>query len=87
MDVSDTIIAVSSPPGRSQRALLRLSGPDACALVDLAQAERGCRRHVLALPEGTLPVLALISRAPSTSSLITCRVLARGVSLLPSLII
>ena len=66
MDVSDTIIAVSSPPGRSQRALLRLSGPDACALVDLAQAERGCRRHVLALPEGTLPVLALISRAPST---------------------
>lgn len=66
MDVSDTIIAVSSPPGRSQRALLRLSGPDACSLVGLADPERGCRRHVLDLPEGGLPVLALISRAPAT---------------------
>ena len=66
MDVSDTIIAVSSPPGRSQRALVRLSGPDACSLVGLAEADRGCRRHVLHLPEGDLPVLALISRAPST---------------------
>lgn len=66
MDVSDTIIAVSSPPGRSQRALLRLSGPDACSLIDLSDAGRGCHRHVLSLPEGGLPVLAMVARAPST---------------------
>ena len=66
MDVSDTIIAVSSPPGRSQRALLRLSGPDACALVGLQNAQRGCARHELMLPEGVVPVLAMVARAPAT---------------------
>ena len=66
MDVSDTIIAVSSPPGRSQRALLRLSGPDACGLVGLQEASRGCVRHELVLPDGVVPVLALVARAPAT---------------------
>ena len=66
MDVSDTIIAVSSPPGRSQRTLVRLSGPDACRLVGLQDAGRGCVRHELPLPEGSLPVLALVARAPAS---------------------
>ena len=66
MDVSDTIIAVSSPPGRSQRTLVRLSGPEACRLVGLQDAGRGCLRHELLLPEGSLPVLALVARAPAS---------------------
>ena len=35
MNVADTIIAIGSPPGRSQRTLLRLAGPDAFRVCDI----------------------------------------------------
>ncbi|MEC9157017.1 MAG: GTPase [Planctomycetota bacterium] len=66
MDVSDTIIAISSPPGRSRRTLLRLSGPDAFGLLGLSDPPRGCSRHEVELPEGRLPVVALVARGPAS---------------------
>ena len=68
MNITDTIYAVSSPPGRGQRAILRLSGPDACALLDLEEAERGSGQTRVSIGEEELPALILISRAPNSFS-------------------
>ena len=68
VNVADTIVAVSSPPGRSQRAILRVCGPDACALLGLEDSERGCAIGRVPIGDEELPTLLLVSRAPSSYS-------------------
>lgn len=64
MQQGDTIIAVSSPPGRSARSLVRISGPGAFAAVP--QPPDGSRTGRVKLPilQEELPALALWYRAP-----------------------
>lgn len=77
MDLDDTIVAVSSPAGPAERAILRLSGPDAVAVGDrlfrpnggatLAEwptyAAAPGRVH-LAEPPCKVPAVAYLMRAP-----------------------
>ena len=44
MNVADTIIAIGSPPGRSQRTLLRIAGP---ALVVTSSIRFAASAHVV----------------------------------------
>jgi tRNA U34 5-carboxymethylaminomethyl modifying GTPase MnmE/TrmE len=79
-DCSDTIVAVSSPPGRSARGVLRLSGSRSFAVIERLAPPSG-REHPLAdrLPDrqlaacrlrwggtDTIPVLVARLRAPRT---------------------
>jgi tRNA modification GTPase len=57
MHLGDTIIAVSSPPGRGPRGLIRLSGPEAHAHLALPAERFGTVRLHLSI--GELPALAL----------------------------
>lgn len=66
MNVADTIIAIGSPPGRSQRTLLRLAGPDAFRVCDIEDPVRGLRPSTFALDEGSLPVLRFIAPGPDS---------------------
>ena len=66
MNVADTIIAIGSPPGRSQRTLLRLAGPDAFRLCDIDDPVRGLEPSSLALEHQALPVLRLIAPGPES---------------------
>lgn len=74
MTASETIVAVSSPPGRSPRGLIRIAGPAALGVLDtLVNADPG-RGEERGLPERTLtpvrlksppiPALLLLFRAP-----------------------
>jgi tRNA modification GTPase len=74
MNTSDVVIAVASPPGRSARGIVRLSGASLdrlvgkllfdCAGMPLA-VSRACRPARFRLTDSlTLPVLALIAPAP-----------------------
>ncbi len=75
MRFGDTIAAIATPPGRSGRALLRLSGPRARDVLCAMDAPRdamekaggpaafGVRWRTGA---GSLPVLAVCSRAPGS---------------------
>lgn len=74
MRPGDTIVAPASPPGRSHRALVRISGAGAPALLaraGLREADvpwsRGCAPARLRLAPGLmLPVLLLTYRAPAS---------------------
>ncbi len=82
MPTGDTIAAVASPPGRSPRALIRVSGPDApaiaerlCALTDFPRAVRPARCSLPASPPRSdapvgpplaLPLIALTFPAPNS---------------------
>ncbi|MCK4871833.1 MAG: 50S ribosome-binding GTPase [Phycisphaerales bacterium] len=64
MQLGDTIIAVASPPGRSPRGLIRLSGPDSHALVANLPPRIG--RIRLNLDTCELPALAIRFSAPAS---------------------
>ena len=69
MDITSTIVAISSPPGRSARGLIRVSGPECAALLapHLADADlsvRGVVNTRLCIGERDLPVLLLQMPAP-----------------------
>jgi tRNA modification GTPase len=72
MPIGDTIAALSSAPGRSSRAVVRLSGPATrevlAAVLDAPPApfERSCGRSRLRLGSGSLPILLATYRAPSS---------------------
>lgn len=66
MNLSDTIVAVSSPPGRGQRSLVRLSGPAAFVITGLEGAPRGCRPVRIEIDGGSLPALAVIAPGPGS---------------------
>ncbi len=66
MNLSDTIVAVSSPPGRGLRGLIRMSGPDALRIAGLEGATRGCQRFRLALEGATLPSLGIVAIGPAS---------------------
>ncbi len=76
MDTTATILAVSSPPGRSARGLVRVSGREAFALASEAvllpeDAEvccRGIRVARLRLGDHLLPVLLLTAVGPGTAT-------------------
>ena len=68
MNVADTIFAVSSPPGRSQRAVLRVCGPEACKILGLEEAQRSCSIGRVFIGEEALPTLLLVSRSPQSYS-------------------
>jgi tRNA modification GTPase len=72
MPLGDTIAALGSPPGRSARAVIRLSGDatrEVLATVldgGAAPFERRCRPARLRLGSHTLPVLLATYRAPAS---------------------
>lgn len=81
MSLDDTIAAIASPPGRSPRAILRVSGPATKSLLDSiltvrngaepSQPSRGAFAAILDLPSRTadalsLPVLVLRFVAPKS---------------------
>ena len=72
MLADDIILAVASPPGRSPRGIIRMSGPGALDLLsatlersgDQRLRTRGLHRARMQLPDGALPVLALVMPGP-----------------------
>jgi tRNA modification GTPase len=69
--VTDLIVAVASPPGRSARGVVRLSGPGAFDAIDCAAGggaplprRRGAHLVRLALLGGPLPAVAIVAPAP-----------------------
>ncbi len=74
MDTTATILAVSSPPGRSVRGLVRVSGPEAFPLVSAAVApppapeSRGIGVARLHLGDQRLPILLLTAPGPRTAT-------------------
>lgn len=79
MNLEDTIVAVSSPPGRSLRGIVRLSGPDSACIAgsffkpdtykSLTAAMDSSDRPqsvfgCMQLENGTLPSMALLFRSP-----------------------
>ena len=66
MNVADTIIAIGSPPGRSQRTLLRLAGPGAFRVCDITDPVRGLRPYVFEVGTHALPVLRFIAPGPDS---------------------
>jgi len=69
VDPSSTIIAIASPPGRSPRAIIRLSGTHTLNLISSASdlpstSPRGLHRLRLSLKTIALPTLALTFPAP-----------------------
>lgn len=76
MDTTATILAVSSPPGRSARGLVRISGPDAFRLIadrlvpmlDVGAVDRGMSGRRLRIGDHELPVLVLLAPGPGTAT-------------------
>ncbi len=74
MDITDTIVAVSSPPGRSPRGLVRLAGPGALAVLEALvegadPRPRLVRRGRLRGPSlPPLPILYTCFRGPASYS-------------------
>ena len=76
MDATATILAVSSPPGRSARGLVRISGRDAFALMrlrlDPCPPDEGVPRSIiparLQFGDADLPVLVLTAPGPATAT-------------------
>ncbi len=76
MDATATILAVSSPPGRSARGLVRISGRSAFALMrlrlDPCPPDEGVPRTIiptrLQFGVGDLPVLVLTAPGPATAT-------------------
>ena len=76
MDTTATILAVSSPPGRSARGLVRISGHDAFALLrlrlDPCPPDPGMPRAIvparLQFGDAALPVLVLTAPGPATAT-------------------
>ena len=76
MDTTATILAVSSPPGRSARGLVRISGRDAFALAahvvprppGADAFDRGIAVARLRLDDRLLPVLLLTAPGPRTAT-------------------
>ena len=66
MNPADTIMAVSSPPGRGQRALLRLSGPAAIRITGTEGLARGCHLGRPGIEGPVPPMLLLIAPGPSS---------------------
>lgn len=70
--MGDTITALSSPPGRSARAVVRLSGPATREVLGTVLEgparpfERECFKGRLRLGEASLPVLVATYRAPAS---------------------
>ncbi len=64
MNVADTIIAIGSPPGRSQRTLLRIAGPDAFRVCDITDPVRGLRPCRFMIGPRELPTLRFIAPGP-----------------------
>src|SRR5262245_16664468 len=69
MHLGDTIVAVSSPPGRSPRAMIRISGPGTeDVLQDLQAAKSSGRRASSAVARLTdtleLPILLCVYKSP-----------------------
>ncbi|MCC6660547.1 MAG: 50S ribosome-binding GTPase [Phycisphaerales bacterium] len=67
MRLGDIIVAVASPPGWAARAVIRLSGPGAWAMLsgvlDTAVTQRGCRAARLRFGPSGLPALLLAQAA------------------------
>ena len=66
MNPSDTIVAISSPPGRGRRGLIRLSGADARRIARLDDVGRGCHRVNLDVDGCALPTLAVVAPSPAS---------------------
>ena len=66
MNPSDTIVAISSPPGRGRRGLVRLSGADALRVTGLEDVGRGCHRVGLDIGGCELPTLAVVAPSPGS---------------------
>jgi tRNA modification GTPase len=66
VNLSDTIVAVSSPPGRGRRGLVRLSGQDALRVAALEEFGRGCHRVTFDLDGDELPTLAVVAPSPGS---------------------
>ena len=64
MNVADTIIAIGSPPGRSQRTLLRIAGPDAFRVCDIVDPVRGLSPCRFVIGSHELPTLRFIAPGP-----------------------
>jgi len=63
---ADTIVAVSSPPGRAQRGIVRMSGSSALAIAGLEGLERGCHHIRLELDGRPLPAIAVVALGPAS---------------------
>ncbi|MFK7788145.1 MAG: tRNA modification GTPase [Phycisphaeraceae bacterium] len=66
---TDTIVAVSSPPGRSMRGLIRMSGPGVSMVLDHLLDDATCPPRTLTpvrLSEPTLPALLLRFENPAS---------------------
>ncbi|MCW5757055.1 MAG: 50S ribosome-binding GTPase [Phycisphaeraceae bacterium] len=71
MDTTTTIVAVATPQASSERALIRLSGPNAFDAIDMLAVRpvdrtRGVGTLRLRLPIGVLPTLAVRLCAPAS---------------------
>lgn len=69
MQPTDTIIAVSSPPGQSARGLIRISGPNTSAILDHCVQDGTCEPRQLTpvkLYESDLPAMLLRFNAPAS---------------------
>ena len=69
MQPTDTIIAVSSPPGRSARGLIRISGPGTSAVLDHLLIDPSCQPRELTpvrLRKPDLPALLLRFESPAS---------------------
>lgn len=69
MQPTDTIIAVSSPPGRAPRGLIRMSGPGVSAVLDHLLTDPSCQPRQLTpvrLREPDLPALLLRFESPAS---------------------
>lgn len=72
MPLGDTIAAIASPPGRSARGMIRISGPAAREVLGTIldptprPFDRGCFAARLRIPPGCLPVLVSAFRAPAS---------------------
>jgi len=72
MNIDDTIVAISSPPGAAQRGIVRLSGPSALDVAgrvfdspgDWQAAPHGYVEGCVAIGDHQLPASALLFRAP-----------------------
>lgn len=69
MQPTDTIIAVSSPPGRSARGLIRISGPSVFAVLEHVLVDPTCKPRELTavrLREPDLPAVLLRFKSPAS---------------------
>ena len=66
MNPADTIVAVSSPPGRAQRGIVRLSGPSALVIAGMEGLGRGCHHVRLDIDGLPLPAIAIVALGPAS---------------------